>query len=150
MQRPAQGMRGMEQPRAQVPPLQTSLLRQARPQAPQWPGSVAVSTQAPAHKVAPAAQVSTQLPPVHTWAPAQAWPHIPQLEELVWRSTHDPEQRVWPAGQPQAPAMHEAPPVQVTPQPLQLAGSVAVFTQLPPQVVEGAWQTATQPPPLQD
>lgn len=111
---------------------------------------MAVSTQAPAHRVVPAAQVATQLPPVQTWAAAQARPHIPQLDELVCRSTHDPAQRVWPAGHPQAPAMHEAPPVQVTPQPLQFAGSVAVSTQLPPQVVEGAWQTDTQAPPLHD
>lgn len=35
VQRPSQGMRGMAQPRAQLPPVHTSLLPQVRPQAPQ-------------------------------------------------------------------------------------------------------------------
>ena len=75
------------------------------------------------------------MPAEHTCPLVQARLHMPQWAPLVWRSKHVPPQSVWPLGQVHMPLEQTRPPVQRLPQELQLALSVAVFTQLPLQLL---------------
>ena len=95
------------------------------PQPPQFCGSVLVVTQAPLHRMVPAAQLKPQVPPVQiaepepNRGPGQTWPQEPQFIGSL------------SVLQPQTPAV---------PPPPQVAGAVQV---VPPQQ---AWPT---PPQLQ-
>jgi hypothetical protein len=64
VQRPSQGVSGAEQVRLQLPAMQAWDCGQRTPQAPQWLGSVVVSTQAPAQSVRPGGQAGRHMPPV--------------------------------------------------------------------------------------
>jgi hypothetical protein len=83
---------------------------------------------------------------VHTWPAPHAWPQVPQFALSPCRSTQAPAddalapQTEKPVAQPQAPAEHDAPVAQAFPQPLQLAGSTCVSTQLVPHTVLGETQ----------
>jgi hypothetical protein len=70
---------------------------QVRPQPPQWLSLVAVSAQAPAHRVCP--PVQAQLPPTQVVPAPQARPQAPQLPLFVARSRQTPLQTFWPVGQ---------------------------------------------------
>lgn len=76
----------------------------------------------------------------------QRTPHAPQFETLVARSTQVPAQSVMPTGHVQLPPLHCFPPLQTTPQPPQLVGSVDGSTHTPLQAMVGDWQEVTQLP----
>jgi len=78
-----------------------------------------------------------------TWgSAAQLVPQVPQLSMSVpIKSMQPPAQIVVPVEQPHLPPSHTSSLPHVTPQPLQLFGSVERSTQVPPQLV---W-TARQP-----
>ena len=84
---------------------------QARPQAPQFAGFVAVSTQVVPHTVvSPVGH--TQRPETHSRAPVQAAPHAPQLAVSRVVSTQRaaaPSPHSTPEVQPQRPLRHAAP-----------------------------------------
>ncbi len=75
----------MGQPLTQTPPAQSWPAAQAILHAPQLPGSVAVTVQAPAHDVVPEGQ--TQSPSLHTRSVGQIVPQLPQLSDALRRST---------------------------------------------------------------
>jgi hypothetical protein len=76
------------------------------PQAPQWPGLLAVFAHSPPQLVVPAGQ--TQAPPLHSWVLPQVTPQAPQLRGSVARAAHEPPQLVVPAAQvaAQRPRLH--------------------------------------------
>jgi hypothetical protein len=71
----------------------------------------------------------------------------PQLavDVLLWQT---PEQACVPAGQAQELAWQVWPPVQVTPQPPQLAGSLVTSTHAPPHAVYPLLQAWSHAPPV--
>jgi hypothetical protein len=73
------------------------------PHAPQFCGSVEVSTHRPLQLVSPVGHVAPQTLLPHTWPGAQVMPHAPQLCGSRTVSTHVPEQTSWPAGHAHAP-----------------------------------------------
>jgi hypothetical protein len=81
---------------------------------------------------------------------AQAFWHEPQFRASLSVLTHTPPQFVLPGGQAHAPATHEVPPVQLTPQAPQFALSVWISTQAPLQVVWFGGHCCTQTPALQN
>jgi len=71
------------------PPLHDSPPPQAWSQAPQWFGSVAVSTHSSPQLVWPGAP-QPQLPLRQTWLAAQRWPQLPQFAESPRTSVQAP------------------------------------------------------------
>jgi len=89
----------------------------ARPQAPQWPGSLARSRHTPEQAVVPPAQVEVQAPEEHTVPAPQSWPQAPQWRLSVCTLTHVPEHTRWPGEQVSrhAPSTQAWPPGQALP-----------------------------------
>ena len=85
---------------------------QGMPQAPQFWGSVAVSTQAPPHSIRGSTHAKSQLPAAQTgvaWLGAMhTVSHAPQWAVLLNKSTHEPSQLVVPPEQvrPHVPPAH--------------------------------------------
>jgi hypothetical protein len=75
---------------------------------------------------------------------------LPQWSGSVWRSTHAAPQRVGAAtvqvAGPQTPEKQASPAAQALPHPPQLAASLLVETQAPPQTSFGAGQVQAPPP----
>jgi len=132
---------------AHTPALHTSPPLHAMAQAPQFSGSVAVSSQLCPQAVNGAVQVATQAP---AWqklvAPPHALPHIPQLSGSPASERQMPPQSWVPVGHVHEPSTQVVPCSQVIPQPPQFLGSVPVSTHWPPQsVVPGAVQAHLPP-----
>jgi hypothetical protein len=106
---------------------------QAFPQAPQFAGLVAVSTQVPPQSVVPVGQ--PQAPPMQTLPPLQVVPQAPQLALSDLVSTHEPPQLVRVPAQlaPQVPTEQTWPAVQAVVHEPQWAGSAFTSTQVPEQ-----------------
>jgi hypothetical protein len=77
--KPALQLASVQAPAAQ--PAVALLSAHARPHDPQWAALVAVSTQAPAQSVEPAAQVAWHAPLAHTCVPVHGVRQAPQLAE---------------------------------------------------------------------
>jgi hypothetical protein len=90
----------------------------------------------PLHDTPPSGAV-WQTAPTQGWPAAQGMLHPPQFELSVLVLVQAPLHRVCPVGQvvPHLPPMQACPVMQVKPQLPQLLGSVAVVTQIPPQLV---------------
>jgi len=73
-----------------VPAVQTPPTPHARPQAPQFSGSVARSTQALPHAIRPPEHEAMQNPATQVCPLAHASPHALQLAALVLRFTSQP------------------------------------------------------------
>jgi hypothetical protein len=102
---------------------------QVVPHAPQFMGSVLVSTHTPPHVVDPAEQ--TQTPLVHASPLAHVRPHAPQLFRSDETSAHPVAHATSPAGQMHAPPAHVAPGPQLCPHVPQCAGVVVKSTHSP-------------------
>src|SRR5690349_16142762 len=100
-------------------------------QAPQWLGSICVSTQAPSHSVRPP-QSSVQAPIEQTWLGVQALPQPPQSCGSVCVSTQAPSHSSWPLGHTQLPALQGTPSGQGLSQLPQCRGSFSRSTQASP------------------
>ena len=102
-----------------------------RPQPPQWPALLSVSTQAFSQRVCPRAH--WHIPAVQTFPFAQTVPQLPQFW-LVVMSTQAPLQRAWLVGQGSGVHMDMAhtPEAQVVPHVPQFRGSLLRFVQAPP------------------
>lgn len=91
------------------PPPQASPAAQGRPQAPQFIGSLRVSTQTPPQRTCPAGHAPAPQRPAAQAIPAgQVMPQTPQFIGSPCVSMHDPPQSDCPAGHPaaHAPATH--------------------------------------------
>src|SRR5262245_27910752 len=140
-----------------APLLQNWPAGQARPHEPQLSGSLAVFVHVSPHRVCPAMQGATHVPMTHVRSAAHGVPHPPQLA-LSLRTSVQTEPPIRRGGTQalatsavlsgtQVLPTHAAVAAHGTPQPPQLAGSLAVLTQMPPQsVVGGAHETAHAPP----
>lgn len=84
-------------PPAQLPEEQIWPLAHAWPQAPQFVGSLSVSTQPPLHADSSAAQLSLHAPREQTWGATHAVLHPPQFAALLPRSTRPVPHSVSPA-----------------------------------------------------
>ncbi len=129
------------------------------PHAPQFIGSVVVSTQAVPHIIRGAAQVVTAMhaPAVQICPVGQTLPQRPQLRGSMFRMVHPTEpvpvgQQVLPAAHAQvhAPALQMRPVRQVVPHAPQLRGSLRVSTHAPPQRVWPVGQIARHVPVVHD
>lgn len=98
----------MEQLSAHAPALQTSPTPQARPQAPQCVGSVAVLTHSPPHAVLPGGQA--QAPSRQRRSVSHAWAQAPQFSPSDESETQRPPQHVVPAEHDVAQPASERPP----------------------------------------
>jgi hypothetical protein len=104
---------------------------QEMPQPPQLLESVPGLTQVLPQRICPGRHELRHSPKSHTWPAAQVRPQLPQLLGSDWRRTHWVPQRVKPAAQAHREFTHAELAPQETPQPPQLAASLAGLTQIP-------------------
>jgi hypothetical protein len=142
-----QAIDGRAQLVAHVPPLQTWLAPQARPQPPQFAASAVTSTHLPAQDVVPVRHVQT--PSAHAEPGPHTTPQAPQFDVSLSMDTHTPPHSNRPAGQTHFENAHERPPPHTTPQAPQLAESRVRSTQLWPHAEYGGVQPPTHAPAWQ-
>ncbi len=131
------------QPRApvkprQLPPMQSWVLLQVRPQSPQFCGSVAVVTHVVPQNLRPLLQDPNeeQVPLTQSCVTMQRRPTIPQLLPSVWRLTQRSPVAANPGRHAHMPEIQSWSLRQRVPMAPQLTGSDAVFTHpLGPRVV---------------
>lgn len=111
--------------------MQTCVLVQVTPHAPQLASSKRRSTQEVPQAVRPVWQ--PQLPDRQVSCPRQTFPQRPQFWLLLDVLTHWAPQEVRPKGQVHTPATHCRPKAQVVPQVPQLALSFCRSRQMPEQ-----------------
>jgi hypothetical protein len=107
-------------PHEQAPATQFAPFAHCVLQLPQLFGSVATSTHEAPQVVVPAPHDVVQVPAEHTSPFAHTFPHAPQLLGSLSVAVQTPSHRVPSLMHWQAPAWHEVPAVQRTPQPPQL------------------------------
>lgn len=107
------------------------------PHAPQFEGSICVSTHFPPQFTVPPRHCEAHVPLEQTSPLAHAFAHAPQFAGSICVSTHFPPQSVVPPAQleAQVPFEQTSPLLHALPQAPQLAGSSLVCTHCPPQSV---------------
>jgi hypothetical protein len=109
---PGQAVIPAEQPGTQAPAAQTLPAQQARPHAPQFPGSDIGWTQVPLQNMPSGQSSAMQVPAVQGLPVGQPLPHEPQLWVSISRLTQTPPQQVVPGPQPphgrQLPITHDS------------------------------------------
>lgn len=124
---------------------------QARPQPPQFRGSLAGETQPPSHESCPDPQTSSHRPALQPVPRGQATPQPPQFDGSVCGATQPPSQASSPVAQvePQLAWLQSAPWPHALSHAPQFAGSLERSAQPLPQTVRPEGQTKAQPPPTQ-